>query len=127
MPIYLDIDRLEHIVMIVAHGAISDEDIRKTVQDLLAADVSSLAKIIDTSAATSRETTEQVATIARMMREGPGHEQRGPVACVIDAQRAGFAEAFAEQSGDDRPIRLFTSLREARRWAEQVMAESKGR
>lgn len=122
MPIYLDIDRLDHIVMIVAHGTISDEDIRRTVQDLLAADVPSFAKIIDTSAATSHETAEQVATIARMMREGPGHQSRGPVACVVDAQRFGFAE----QSAADRPIRLFTSLREARHWAGQAMAGNRG-
>jgi hypothetical protein len=126
MPIYLDIDRLARTVMIVAHGAIGDDDVRKTVQDLLAADVSSFAKIIDTSAATSQTTLEQVATIARMMREGPDHLARGPVACVVDPERLGFAQAFAEQSANDRPIRLFTSLREARRWAGKETG-SKGR
>lgn len=122
MPVYLDIDKLNHVVMIVAHGAISDDDIRGTVRELLAADVSAFGKIIDTTAASTRETLEQVAEIARMMREGPGGESRGPVACVIDARRPGFAEVFAEQSAADRPIRLFTSLREARRWISETMA-----
>ena len=123
MPIYLDIDRLDHVVMIVAHGDIGDDDIRKAAQDLIAADVVAFAKIIDTSASATHETAEQVAAIVRLMREGPGSERRGPVACVIDARRPGFAETFAEQSAGDRPIRLFTSLREARRWATETMKE----
>jgi hypothetical protein len=127
MPIYLEVDRLARTVMIVAHGAISDHDVRKTVQDLLAADVSSFPKIIDTSAATSQATPEQIAAIARALREGQGDQARGPVACVVDAERAGFAQAFAEQSAHDRPIRLFTSLREARRWAGEATAAGKGR
>jgi hypothetical protein len=123
MPIYLDIDRLDHVVMIVAQGDISDAEVRKAAQDLLAADVAPYAKIIDNSAASMHETPEQIDAIVRMMREGPGHDVRGPVACVVDARNPGDALTFAEQSAADRPIRLFTSLREARRWAAEMMAE----
>jgi hypothetical protein len=122
MPIYLDTYRLERVVMIVARGKISDGDLAKATQDLLPADVVAYAKIIDTSASTAHETIEQVAAICRTLREGPGSEARGPVACVVDAQRPGFAEQFAAQSGAERPIKLFTSLREARRWAAETMA-----
>ena len=123
MPIYIDVHRLERIVMIIAQGDINDEEVRKAAQDLLAADVAPFAKIIDSSASAMHETPEQVAAIVRMMREGPGHEVRGPVACVVDARNAGSARIFAEQSAGDRPIKLFTTLREARQWAEQMMAE----
>ena len=122
MPIYLDIDRLDRVVMIVAHGEISDDEVRKTAQDLLAADVVRFAKIIDTSASAMNETSQQVAALGRMMREAPGSEERGPVACVVDPQRSSFARAFAAESAADRPIKLFTSLREARRWASAMMA-----
>lgn len=123
MPVYMTIDRLSQTVTIVAHGTVSDAEIRKTAQDLLAADVASFGKIMDTSASSTNETAEQVAAIARMMREAPDHEERGPVACVVDPNHPGAAGAFAEQTGEDRPIKLFTSLREARRWMEQVMAD----
>ncbi len=123
MPIYLDIDRLGHVVMIVAHGEIGDADIRKAAQELLAADVATFAKIIDATASVSRQSVEQVAAIARMMREGPGNELRAAVPCVVDPHRPGFSEAFAEQSAADRPIRLFTSLREARQWAVRTISE----
>lgn len=122
MPIYLDINRLERVVMIIAQGDISDAEVRKAAQDLLAADVAPYAKIIDSSAAAMHETPEQVAAIVRMMREGPGHDRRGPVACVVDARKPGDALVFAEQSVEDRPIKLFTSLHAARQWAAQMVA-----
>jgi hypothetical protein len=109
--------------MIIAQGDISDAEVRKAAQDLLAADVAPYAKIIDNSAASMHETPEQVAAIVQMMREGPGHEKRGPVACVVDPRNPGDALTFAEQSAADRPIRLFASLREARQWAAQKMVE----
>jgi hypothetical protein len=125
MPVYLDIDRVDRIVMIIAQGDIDDAEVRRVTQELLAADVSPYAKIIDNSAANMHETPEQVANIVRMMREGPGHEQRGPVACVVDAQNPGDARLFAELSAGDRPIKLFTSLRAARQWAMETAAGRK--
>lgn len=122
MPIYLTVDRLERVVMIVAHGDIGDEDIARAAQDLLAADVVTYAKIVDSSASATHATSEHVAAIVRMMREAPGSEARGPVACVIDPRRPGFADDFVAQTGAERPIKLFTSLREARQWAIATMA-----
>ena len=124
MPIYIDIHRLERVVMIVAQGDISDDEVRKAAQELLAADIAPFAKIIDSSAASMHETPEQVEAIVRMMREG-WKENRGPVACVVDAKKPGDAQLFAELSLDDRPIQLFTSLRAARRWAAEMVAARK--
>jgi hypothetical protein len=125
MPIYIDIHRLERIVMIIAQGDINDEEVRKAAQDLLAADVAPFAKIIDSSASAMHETPDQVAAIVRMMREGWAQENRGPVACVVDAKRPGDAQLFAELSLDDRPIQLFTSLRAARQWAATMVSARK--
>lgn len=125
MPVYLDIDRLDRIVMIIAQGEIDDTEVRRVTQELLDADVSSYAKIIDNSAANMHETPEQIANVVRMMREGPGHEERGPVACVVDPRNPGDATLFAELSSGDRPIKLFTSLRAARAWAAEMVAGQK--
>ena len=47
MPVYIDINRLERVVMIIAQGDISDDEVRKAAQELLAADIAPFAKIID--------------------------------------------------------------------------------
>ena len=123
MPLYLNIDRLSHTVTVVAHGTITDDEIRDTARDVLAADVASYAKILDTTAATTQVTPEQIAEIVRLLREGWGDVARGPIACVVDPRRPGFPRSFAEQSHGDWPISLFNSLREARAWIERTRAE----
>ena len=60
-----------------------------------------------------------------MLRMSAGGEARGPVACIIDPDRVDFAHSFAEVSKSDRPIKLFTSLHEARRWIAQTLQAAK--
>lgn len=127
MPVYMNIDHLQRIVTMVAHGAVTDQEIRSVTQELIEAGVAPFGKIIDTSAAVSSLTAEQVAVVADMLRRGRDHDRRGPVAYVINPDRIGFAHRFAEASKADRPVRLFTSLRQARQWVTQAMAERQAR
>lgn len=73
------------------------------------------AKIIDVSGSSSDLTREQVEKIAALLRGDPADTRRGAVAFVIDRNRKGFADAFAEVTKGERPIRLFESLHEARK------------
>lgn len=125
MPIYMDIDRLRRVVTIVAQGNISNDEIRSNTEELVKANVPSFAKIIDTYAATSSLTKEQVELIASMLRNEQG--PRGPVAYVINPSRVGFAHSHADATKSERPIKLFTSLHEARRWITQVQQEAEAR
>jgi hypothetical protein len=121
MPIYMNIDRLQQTVIMVAHGTVSDQEIIDITQELIDAGVPTFGKIIDTSAAVSSLTKEQVASVAEMLRRAPGHDRRGPVAYVVNPDRIGFANKFAEESATDRPVKLFTSLRDARQWISSRM------
>jgi hypothetical protein len=123
----MEISRIDRTVMMVAQGELSHDDVRKVTQDLIDANVTAFGKIIDTSAAKSNVSQEQVAEIAAMLRSGPGSDARGPVACVINPDRVGFAHSFAEASKSDRPIKLFTSLHEARRWVAQTLQAARAR
>ena len=64
--------------------------------------------------------------MAEMLRQAPGHDSRGPVAYVVNPERIGFAHSFAEASKADRPVKLFTSLRQARQGVGQATAERRG-
>jgi hypothetical protein len=123
----MDVSRINRTVQMIAQGEISTDDVRKVAQDLITANVAAYGKIIDTFAARSSLSTEQVAEIAAMLRAAPGGETRGPVAFVIDPHRVGFAHSFAEASKNDRAIKLFTSLHEARRWVAQMLEAAKPR
>jgi hypothetical protein len=127
MPIFMEISRVERTVLMVAQGEFSHDDFRKVTQDLIDANVAAFGKILDTSASRSNLSKEQVEEIAAMLRASSGGEARGPVACIIDPDRVDFAHTLAEVSKSDRPIKLFTSLHEARRWVAQTLQAAKPR
>jgi hypothetical protein len=119
MPIYMDIVSIERLVVILARGHVTAEEIAETTESLMAANVPTFAKIIDVAGSASDLTREQVQRIADMLRGRSGTPLRGPVAFVVNPARKGFAEAFAEVTQGDRPIELFTSLHAARSWLKQ--------
>lgn len=118
MPIYMDILRIERLVVIVARGHVTAEEIAENTKTLIAANVPGFAKIIDVAGSASDLAREQVQRIADMLRSDPDSPLRGPVAFVVNPARKGFAEAFAEVTQGERPIELFSSLHAARRWFE---------
>jgi hypothetical protein len=120
MPIYMEISRLHRTVTIVARGKIEPDEIRGMAIKLAAEKVRSFAKIIEVAAANTEFTLEQIVRLAEMMR-GASTEKRGPIAFVVDTAHTAFPQAFAVHTENEGPIRLFTSLREARRWTEQIL------
>lgn len=123
MSIYIDVLPLERAILIVARGQIDAEEIAQAAKRLLEENVAGYAKIIDVTTSASDLTNEQVDAIAAMLREGRSDGARGPVAFVVDPARNGFAEVFADTTRNDRPIRLFRSLHEARKWARENSAD----
>lgn len=120
MPIRLEVSRLHRLVMIVARGHVTPEEIHCSTQELVQANVPHFAKIIDIAGATSELTPEQVERISVMLRETLGSAARGPVAFVINPDRQGLADVFADVTKGDRPVKLFRSLHEARKWLQTV-------
>ena len=125
MPIYMDIVPLDRVVVIVARGHVSADEISQSIKKLVEANVPGYAKIIDVTGAASDMTPERVNGMAAALRSGRGAVVRGSVAFVIDPARQGFADNFAEATEGDRPIRLFRSLHEARKWLKENPAGPK--
>ena len=126
MPIYVDILRIERLVVIVARGHVTVEEIAESAKTVMGANVPTFAKIIDVTGSASDLTREQVQRIADMLRGHSDNSSRGPVAFVVNPARKGFAEAFADVTHGDRPIELITSLHVARRWLTQARQGAAG-
>jgi hypothetical protein len=116
MPLHVDISPLDRLVVIVARGQITADEMATVKRQIIEANVRAYAKIIDVSQGRSEVTREQVQKIADLMRGAPGEASRGPVAFVIDPDRIGFPNMFADITEGERPIQLFRSLHEARAW-----------
>lgn len=119
MPLRTDISPLHRLVLIVATGHVEAEEIVATTRSLAEPRVAGYAKIIDVTQATSGLTRDEVEAVAGLLRAPPGNPSRGPVAFVINPARIGFAHVFADITRDDRPIRLFRSIHEARTWLDE--------
>lgn len=123
MPIYMDILPLERVVLIVARGEVSADEIAENTRKLIAANVASYAKIIDVTGSASSLTKDQVNGIAELLRGRTETPTRGPVAFIVDPSRSGFADSFAEVTQGERPVQLFRSLHEARKWLRENAAD----
>lgn len=115
MPIYIEISSLHRTVTIIARGKISADEIQGAARQMFDARVPHYTKLVDVSGAVTEFTLPQVQGLAAMLSGRPD-EKRGPVAFLIDPGRGEFARAFAATQQGQRPVSLFTSLREARDW-----------
>jgi hypothetical protein len=116
----MDISPLHRLVVIVARGHITAEEISANTKALVEAKVPGYAKIIDVSQAKSELMREQVQKVADLLRGPADDTSRGPVAFVINPDRIGFANVFADVTKSERPIELFRSIHEARAWVERT-------
>ena len=120
MPVRLDISPLHRLVVIVARGRVTAEDIAAIKQQIADAKARAFAKIIDVSQGRSELTLEQVRRVADLLHGASDEASRGPVAFVIDPDRVDFPAKFADVTQGERPIQLFRSLHEARAWLERA-------
>lgn len=124
MPIYMEISRLYRCVTIVARGTIGQDEIMATAEELVEANVPDFAKLVDVAGATAEVTTGQIRRMAAVLRK-VGNVRRGPVAFLINSTRSDFARAFAVTQ-HDRPVRMFTSIHQARDWLAHGAQEEQG-
>ncbi len=117
MPVHLQVFHPDRIVVGVARGEVTLAEFGGFVRDLAQAGVLHYRKIIDVTAA--RSTTigkEELLAADEQLRQLSSKGPRGPLAVVTDPHRGELAEIFKELTADDRPVEVFTSVREARAW-----------
>ena len=120
MPIHLEISRLNRLLVIVARGQVTPDEVRDLVRQMVENEVRHFSKIIDVSGSSIEMDREQVEAMATTLRAEKGAATRGPIAFVIHPERQGFADLFADATRSDRPVRLFRSLHDARRWLMEL-------
>jgi hypothetical protein len=116
MPIHLDVSHLDRLVMAVVIGEVTADDIAEIAREFLKMGHQHYGKIIDTTAGTSPIDETRMAAIAAFMRADPKAASRGPLAFVVDPKRGEQVQKFAEITADERPVKIFTNLRDARAW-----------
>ena len=119
MPIHIEISDLDRLVIAVALGEITPDDITEVAREFVKTGRQHYGKIIDTTAGSAIMDENRLAAIAAFMRADPQAGSRGPLAFVVDPKRGDQAQKFADLTADERPVKVFHSLRAARAWVRE--------
>lgn len=121
MPIHLDISDLDRLVLAVVLGEVTPDDIAEVAREFVKTGRQHYGKIIDTTAGSAPMDENRLSAIAAFMRADPRAGARGPLAFVVDPKRGELVHKFAEMTADERPVKVFHSLRAARAWVRENM------
>ena len=121
MPIHVRISHHDRLVVAVAHGTISAEEFLNAVRESVEQGALHYRKIIDVAAANTAADMALLKQLMVMARNSPQAAQRGPLAFVGDGKRGDTVRELATFTEEgERPIGVFTSLHEARKWLDEV-------
>jgi hypothetical protein len=117
MPIRLTIYHPDRMIVGVASGDVTLEDLVGFFREVLESGTLHYRKLIDVAAATPALSTEELAAFAERIRVSRGERARGALAVVADSNRGQFARFFIGlREGQQPPTQVFRSIHEARRW-----------
>jgi hypothetical protein len=116
MPFKIDIFPPDRMVVAVARGEISLTDLMMLVKELVDSGTLPYRKIIDITSATSAIGEAELESIAERLRSVPLLRPRGPLAIVADGDRGELGRLFMSLTSDERPVQVFRSIHEARKW-----------
>jgi hypothetical protein len=122
MPIQLEIFHPDRIVVGVGRGEVTLEEYQNFMTELVKAGVLHYRKIIDAMSATTSDLNldQFVAIEARLAANIEANRlPRGPLAIVINRERAETARIFKKMASKDRPVEVFSSIHDARRWLRE--------
>jgi len=121
MPIHIRISHHDRLVVAVAHGTITGQELMDAVRESVEQGALHYRKIIDVAAANTDADMELLKQLLMLARNSPQAAQRGPVAFVVDGKRGDTVRELAALNEEgERPIGVFTNLHEARKWLDEI-------
>lgn len=116
MSIQVEIHHPDRIVVAVARGEITLQDLVRALAEFAKSGAFHYRKIFDVTGAKPAMTKEEVVGFIEHVRKQPRDKPLGLIAFVADPKGNEFARLFAEMVGNERPVQIFRSIHEARRW-----------
>jgi hypothetical protein len=115
----MEIFHPDRLVLGIGRGDVTAAEYARFLADIIQAGVLHYRKIIDvTSASSSTLRAEELLAFDARFKEY-SEERRGPLAIVADPQRNAIAHVFKALTSPSRPVEVFRSIHEARKWLAQ--------
>jgi hypothetical protein len=120
LAVEYSIDHNKKIVTVRAHGAVVLKEILDYFDAVAVQDAASYPKLFDARDAVPQLSDDDVMVLGARVSAYAAFEPRGPVAAVATTAAASAAlQRFMNLGSADRPMRLFTSVEQARAWLVQ--------
>jgi hypothetical protein len=116
MPLRFQVDHAQRTVVGVAQGEVTLQDVLDFTLEIERNNAAGYHKIVDVMEGTSRLRAEDFVAYREHMRGRP--RAHGPLALVTGNRNEPLALLFAQFTGKERPARVFTSIRDARKWLQ---------
>jgi hypothetical protein len=116
MPIRLDVFAPDRLVIGIAADRITVADLTDFLRQMQEGQLHRFRKIIDISNAQPDITQQELATFSEGLRIALKDTPRGAMAIVATDKMSDLARLFSSVTGDGRPIDVFRSIHEARKW-----------
>ena len=117
MPIQFEIDHTKRFVGVKAYGVVVLHEILDYFDALVIQDAMSYAKLFDARDAEPSLSDADVMELGARVSAYAAFDPRGPIAAVAVTKKAGdILQRFMNLGSAPRPMRLFGSVEEARKW-----------
>lgn len=116
MPIQMEVFHPDRLVLGVGRGDVTMVEYGKFLADIIQAGLIHYRKIIDVTQASSTTMNTDAFLAFDASLRASGNDRRGPLAIVAGRDRGGVAQAFREMTSQGRPVEVFQSIHDARRW-----------
>jgi hypothetical protein len=129
MPVQIEINHPDRLVVGIGRGDVSVQEYQQFLADLVSAQVLHYRKIIDITLAKANTIGRDALLAMEARLSAVGHKYpRGPLAIVASPERMEMAQVFKGLTSGERPIEVFRSIHDARRWlATQPVVERERR
>jgi hypothetical protein len=117
LAVEYSIDHVRKIVTVRAHGAVVLKEVLDYFDAVTVQDAASYPKLFDAREAVPQLSDDDVMVLGARVSAYAAFDPRGAVAAVATApQASAMLQRFMNLGGADRPMRLFTSVEDARAW-----------
>ena len=119
MPIEVTLNAMDRMIVAVASGTLTLEDLVELRQELVKADRLAYRKIVEINTVLTNLDEKAMSGFATFLLRDTATAPCGPLAIVTTSADAGLAHMFAHLTADKRPAQVFRSIHEARRWLDE--------
>jgi len=124
MPLYWTIDSKARLFSAVADGNVSLSDAIQLLEAMAGGKAMAYRKLFDGRAATPTMTSDEMLSLCARIRSYHDQGMMGALALVATPEQTMvFARLLGALASAKRPIRVFTSPRQARNWIEEQAKE----